>query len=94
MWLDLSSKLLSKTKPQNINVAALFENVAVTAIVAANDSTIQTFDPDWENLLTNSLMRNKAETQIVDATWHFEELNIGGATSMKQRYIILPCRKC
>lgn len=85
MWLDLSKKLLSKTKRQNITVAASFRNVAVPAVVAANDSALRITDPNWENLLANSLMKNKTEAQIVDATWHFEELNISEATSTRKR---------
>ncbi|XP_019699980.1 uncharacterized protein LOC105189727 [Harpegnathos saltator] len=77
MWLGLSSKLLSKTKQQNITVAASFKDVVVPAVTAANDSTLQTSDPDLKNLLTNSLMRNSTKAQVVDATWHFDELSIG-----------------
>lgn len=80
VWLDLSSKLLSKTKQQNITAAATFTNVMAPAVVASNDSTLQTSDPDLENLLANSWMRNHEKAQIVDATWHFDELNIGEAT--------------
>lgn len=87
VWLNLSSKLLSKTKQQNISVAASFKNVVVPAIIAANDSTLQTSDPDLSNLLSNSLMRNSVKAQIVDATWNFEELVISEATSRK-RYIL------
>lgn len=74
MWSDLSSKLLSKTKEQHITVVSSFKNVEVPAIVAANNATLETSDINLKDMLTNSLMRNAAQT--VDAVWYFEELNI------------------
>ncbi|GAB1868165.1 Closca [Camponotus japonicus] len=74
MWSDVSSKLLSKTKEQHITVVSSFKNVEVPAIVAANNATLESSDINLKNMLTNSLMRNAAQT--VDAVWYFEELNI------------------
>lgn len=74
MWSDVSSKLLSKTKEQHITVVSSFKNVEVPAIVAANNATLESSDINLKDMLTNSLMRNAAQT--VDAVWYFEELNI------------------
>ncbi|XP_024888654.1 uncharacterized protein LOC112465371 isoform X2 [Temnothorax curvispinosus] len=74
MWLNMKSRILSKTKPQHISVLASFKNVEVPAIKAENNSTLQSLDLNLNNLLTNSLMRNTA--QIIDAAWNFEELYI------------------
>ncbi|XP_014469815.1 PREDICTED: uncharacterized protein LOC106741904 [Dinoponera quadriceps] len=76
MWLNLTRKLLSKTRQQNITTAGSFKSVRVPVVGATDNSILQTSAPELKILLTNSLMRNSAETQIVDATWHFEELNI------------------
>lgn len=74
MWSDLSNKLLSKTKEQHITVVASFKNVKVPAIVAADNATLESSDINLKDILTNSLMRNTAQT--VDAAWYFEELHI------------------
>ncbi|XP_011693850.1 PREDICTED: uncharacterized protein LOC105453515 isoform X2 [Wasmannia auropunctata] len=78
MWTDLRGKLLSKTKDQHISVVSSFKNVEVPNVNAENNSTIQSSDLDLNNLLTNSLMKNTAQT--VDAAWHFEELYINNMT--------------
>lgn len=82
MWSDLSRRLLSKTKQQTITVASSFKNVEVPAIIAANNSILRSSDSNLEDLLTNSLMKNV--TQIVNAVWHFEELNTGEEILMEK----------
>lgn len=77
MWSELSGKLLSKTKEQRITVISSFKNVEVPAIVAANNATLESSDINLKDMLTNSLMRDTAQT--VDAAWHFEELAISKA---------------
>lgn len=80
MWLDKECKFLSKTKPQRISVISSFKNVEVPNIRvtnAENNSALRSSDSNLNNLLTNSLMRNK--TQIIDAAWYFEELYISKA---------------
>ncbi|XP_072746368.1 uncharacterized protein [Anoplolepis gracilipes] len=74
MWSELSSKLLSKTKEQHITVVSSFKNVEVPAIVAANNATLESSDISLKDMLTNSLMRDTAQT--VNTAWHFEELDI------------------
>lgn len=74
MWSELSGKLLSKTKEQHITVNSTFKNVAVSAIIAANNATLESSDISLKDMLTNSLMKDTAQT--VDAAWHFEELDI------------------
>ncbi|XP_011870378.1 PREDICTED: uncharacterized protein LOC105563408 isoform X2 [Vollenhovia emeryi] len=73
-WSDMTSRFLSKTKDQTITVASSFKNVEVPIINAKSNSTIRSSDSNFNNLLTNTLMRNTP--QIIDATWHFEELYI------------------
>lgn len=70
----MKQRFLSKTELQHITVVSSFKNVEVPSINAENNSTLQSSDLNLNNLLTNSLMRNKA--QIIDAVWHFEELYI------------------
>lgn len=77
MWSELSDKLLSKTKEQRITVISSLKNVEVPAIVAANNATLESSDINLKDMLTNSLMRDTAQT--VDAAWHFEELTISKA---------------
>ncbi|RLU23456.1 hypothetical protein DMN91_003660 [Ooceraea biroi] len=74
MWSELSKRLLSKTKEQDIAVVSSFKNVEMPAIVAASNSRLRSTDSNLKNVLTNSLMRN--EPQIVNAIWRFHELNI------------------
>ncbi|XP_070162269.1 uncharacterized protein [Polyergus mexicanus] len=74
MWSELSGKLLSKTKEQHITVVSTFKNVAMPTIIAANNATLESSDISLKDMLTNSLMRDTAQT--VDAAWHFEELDI------------------
>lgn len=88
MWLNLSSKLLSKTKQQNITVAASFKNIVVPTVIATNNSILQVYDFNLNRLLTNSLMRNSVKGQIVDATWNFEELIISKAASTKNNTLL------
>lgn len=75
MWFNLSSRLFSKTKQQYITTISSFKNVKIPAIIATNNSVLHSSDPNVEDLLTNSLMRNI--TQIVKGVWHFEELDTG-----------------
>ncbi|XP_012532717.1 uncharacterized protein LOC105834630 [Monomorium pharaonis] len=79
MWREEKDKFLSKTEDQHIEVRAEFTNVVVPNIIAPNfNSTIQSSDLNLNNLLTNSLMRDTAQT--IDAAWHFEELYINNMT--------------
>lgn len=77
MWSELSDKLLSKTKEQHITVVSSFKDVAVPAIIAANNATLESSDISLKDMLTNSLMRDTAQT--VNAAWHFEKLDISKA---------------
>jgi len=77
MWSNLSKRLLSKTKEQHIAVVSLFKNVEVPAIIATNNSRLRSTDSDLEDMLTNSLMKDKP--QIVNAIWRFHELDISKA---------------
>jgi len=74
MWSNLSKRLLSRTKEQHIAVVSLFKNVEVPAIVAANNSRLRSTDSNLEDMLTNSLMKDKP--QVVNAVWRFHELDI------------------
>lgn len=74
MWSDLSKRLLSKTEEQHIRVISSFRNVEVPAIIAANTSNLRCTDPNLNDILTNSLMRNQPQT--VNAAWRFHELDI------------------
>lgn len=87
MWLDMKHRFLSKTERQYITVVSLFKNVEVPSINAENNSIVQSSDLNLNNLLTNSLMRNKP--QIIDAAWHFEELHISKAVLIEKSNIFL-----
>lgn len=91
MWLDMECQFLSKTKPQHINVVSSFKNVEVPNINAENNSTLQSSDLNLNNLLTNSLMRNK--TQIIGGAWHFEELYISKSVTENSNIVSLKKEK-
>jgi len=82
----MKSRFLSKTKKQHITVTSSFKNVEVPSIIAETNSILQSSDLDLNNLLTNSLMRNR--TQTIDAAWHFEELYISKAVLIENRKIL------
>lgn len=68
---------MSKTRKQHIATVSSFKNVEVPSIIAANNSRLQSSDLGLNDLLTNSLMRNKIRAaQIVNSSWRFEELEI------------------
>ncbi|XP_011155669.2 uncharacterized protein LOC105193044 isoform X3 [Solenopsis invicta] len=78
MWMNKKCSFLSKMEQQHIKVRANFTNVEVSNINAKNNSIIQSSDLNLNNLLTNSLMRDTAQT--INAAWHFEELYINNMT--------------
>lgn len=82
----MKCKFLSKTQEQYINVASSFKNVEVPTINAENNSTLWSSDLDLNNLLTNSLMKNTAQT--INAAWHFEELYISKVVLIEKSNII------
>lgn len=83
----MKQRFLSKTELQHITVVSSFKNVEVSSINAENNSTLQSSDLNLNNLLANSLMRNKP--QIIDAAWHFEELYISKILIQKSNTIFL-----
>lgn len=84
--MDMKCKFLSKTEQQSITVASSFKNVEVPTINAENNSTLRSSDLDLNNLLTNSLMKNTAQT--INAAWRFEELYISKAVLTEKSNII------
>ncbi|XP_020292032.1 uncharacterized protein LOC109858817 [Pseudomyrmex gracilis] len=84
MWLDLSDRLLSKTRKQHIATVLSFKNVQVPSIIAANNSRIRSSDLELNDLLANSLMRNKLwAAQSVNISWRFKELEINSLDGIR-----------
>ncbi|XP_043267353.1 uncharacterized protein clos [Venturia canescens] len=75
-WFDLENRLLSKTKPQMINVEASFASVAAPKIVASSKSHLRSNVSWLHDLEYNSLKIN--EPQVSANKWNFEELIITG----------------
>ncbi|KAK9305650.1 hypothetical protein QLX08_003423 [Tetragonisca angustula] len=75
-WRDISKRVLSKTKSQEISHPAFLGDVEVPFIMGSNVSRLKSSVPDLNDVFENSLLKNK--DQRVKAKWTFDTLKITG----------------
>ncbi|KAK1123403.1 hypothetical protein K0M31_008113 [Melipona bicolor] len=75
-WRNISKRVLSKTKSQEISHPASLGDVEVPFIVGSNVSRLKSSVPDLNDIFENSLLKNK--DQQVKAKWMFDTLKILG----------------
>ncbi|XP_076653210.1 uncharacterized protein LOC143359262 [Halictus rubicundus] len=74
-WKNISTRVLSKTKPQEIQVLASINNVEIPGIVGSNLSSIKSSVSDFNDMLDNALIRSN-EDQEITAKWTFNKLKV------------------
>ncbi|XP_046826802.1 uncharacterized protein LOC124427654 [Vespa crabro] len=80
-WTNISYSLLSKTKPQEINVPCWFNNIEVDSIKGSKNSSIKSFDAQIRNIIEMSLKKN--ESQVIQSKWHFDKLILSGYVNLQ-----------
>ncbi|XP_043519107.1 uncharacterized protein LOC122533454 isoform X2 [Frieseomelitta varia] len=75
-WRDISKRVLSKTKSQEISHPAFLDDVEVPFIVGSNVSRLKSSVLGLNDIFENSLLKNK--DQQVKAKWTFDTLKISG----------------
>lgn len=76
-WRNISKRVLSKTKSQEISHPAFLGDVEVPFVVGSNVSRLMSSVPDLNDIFENSLLKNK--NQQVKAKWMFDTLKILGS---------------
>ncbi|XP_076300033.1 uncharacterized protein LOC143218620 isoform X2 [Lasioglossum baleicum] len=74
-WKNISKRVLSKTKPQEIQVLASMNNVETPGIIGSNLSTIKSSVSDFNDMFDNALMHSNKDQEIT-AKWTFNKLKI------------------
>ncbi|CAK9818076.1 hypothetical protein ANTPLA_LOCUS9619 [Anthophora plagiata] len=82
-WKDISKRVLSKTKLQEIIVPAKLHNIKVPAIIGSSISTIKSSISNINDMFNNSLMKDT--NQKVHAKWTFDTLKIIGKLHTKKK---------
>ncbi|CAK9826786.1 hypothetical protein ANTRET_LOCUS4568 [Anthophora retusa] len=82
-WKDISKRVLSKTKVQEIIVPAKLQNIKVPAIVGSSISTIKSSISNINDMLNNSLMKDT--DQNVHTKWTFDTFKIIGKLYAKEK---------
>ncbi|KZC08872.1 hypothetical protein WN55_11375 [Dufourea novaeangliae] len=75
-WRNISKRVLSKTRSQEIPVLSTLNNVETPGIIGSNSSTVKSFASDFNDMFKNALVRDKK--QEVKAKWTFNRLKILG----------------
>ncbi|XP_043493312.1 uncharacterized protein LOC122518436 [Polistes fuscatus] len=80
-WTNMSYNLLSKTKPQVINVPCWFSNIEVDNINGSKHLSIQSSDSYIKNIIEMSFKKN--ESQAITGKWHFDKLILPGQVNLQ-----------
>ncbi|XP_014606540.1 PREDICTED: uncharacterized protein LOC106788102 [Polistes canadensis] len=80
-WTNMSYNLLSKTKPQVINVPCWFSSIEIDNIKGSKNLSIQSSDSYIKNIIEMSFKKN--ETQIIIGNWHFDTLILPGEVNLQ-----------
>ncbi|KAI4502427.1 hypothetical protein M0802_002339 [Mischocyttarus mexicanus] len=80
-WKNMSYSLLSKTKPQVINVPCWFNDIEVNSIKGSKNLSIQSSDSQIKNIIEMSLKRN--ELRVITGNWHFDKLILPGKVNLQ-----------
>ncbi|XP_017883431.1 uncharacterized protein LOC108626954 isoform X3 [Ceratina calcarata] len=74
-WKNVSRRVFSRTRSQEIRVGAFLKHVrARTVVAASNDSTMKCSSTDFGDEFENSLLKNV--DREVWAKWTFDEINV------------------
>lgn len=76
MWKNISKRVLSKTKLQEISYPVSLNNIEVPFIVGSNVSRLKSSLSDLNDIFGNSLLKDK--DQQVKAKWTFHTLKVLG----------------
>lgn len=76
MWNNILKSILSKTKLQEIEFPASFNDIKISNIVSSNISIIKSSLSDFNNIFESSLLKNK--DQEIKTKWIFNKLKISG----------------
>lgn len=76
MWKNISKRVLSKTKLQEISYPVSLNNIKVPFIVGSNVSRLKSSLSDLNDIFENSLLKDK--DQQVKAKWTFYTLKVLG----------------
>lgn len=76
MWKNISKRVLSKTKLQEISYPVSLNNIKVPFIVGSNVSRLKSSLSDLNDIFENSLLKDK--DQQVKTKWTFYTLKVLG----------------
>ncbi|XP_033337429.2 uncharacterized protein LOC117226816 [Megalopta genalis] len=82
-WKNISKRVLSKTKPQEIQIVASLSDVETPGIIGSNISIIKSSVPDFNDMFDNALLHSK--DQEITAKWTFNKLKIIGKLHAKNK---------
>ncbi|XP_043261008.1 uncharacterized protein LOC122402358 [Colletes gigas] len=73
-WKNISERILSKTKSQEITVPASLKNIETPVIIGSSTPSIKCLDSNFNDAFDNALIRHKP--QEVTAKWTFDKLKV------------------
>ncbi|XP_076629970.1 uncharacterized protein LOC143346098 [Colletes latitarsis] len=73
-WKNISERILSKTKSQEITVLASLKNIETPVIIGSSTPSIKSLDSNFNDAFDNALIRHKQ--QEVTAKWTFDKLKV------------------
>ncbi|XP_031830303.1 uncharacterized protein LOC116426016 [Nomia melanderi] len=82
-WDDISKRILSKTRIQEIQVFPSLNNIQTSGIIGSNFSNVKSSVPDFNNIFDNAVIRSK--NQKITAKWTFDKLKIIGKLHVKRK---------
>ncbi|XP_048269183.1 uncharacterized protein LOC100652146 isoform X2 [Bombus terrestris] len=91
MWKNISKRVLSKTKLQEISYPVSLNNIKVPFIVGSNVSRLKSSLSDLNDIFENSLLKDK--DQQVKAKWTFYTLKVLGNLTAKHTINKLDLKK-
>ncbi|XP_050493081.1 uncharacterized protein LOC126874764 isoform X2 [Bombus huntii] len=91
MWKNISKRVLSKTKLQEISYPVSLNNIEVPFIVGSNVSRLKSSLSDLNDIFENSLLKDK--DQQVKAKWTFHTLKVLGNLRAKHTINKLDLKK-
>ncbi|XP_078042111.1 uncharacterized protein LOC144472686 [Augochlora pura] len=75
-WKNISKRILSKTKPQEIQISVSLNDVETPGIIGSNISIIKSSVSDFNDMFDNALLHSR--DQEITAKWTFNKLKIIG----------------